>query len=403
MKCSPPGFSVHGILQANILEWGVDCHSRLHRNFPSQGSNPGLLPWRLFTVWATGKVLCQGEFWRWLCAQVVFRQPVCWGVGLHSHHGGGLAWGAPAPEPWFQSGSLQESSHRWIALTSVCVPTVSHRCPFLPQETLQDQQVGLAQALISERKVKSLSHVWLFATPWTVTYQAPPSMGFSRQEYWSGFPFPSPEDLPDPGTEPSLLRCRQTLYCLSHQGSLTKALLLPWVLVYTRHCVSPPRAELLFTPVLWDVCSQALVAFITKCSGHAASSLPDPKPRESAMGLRTLTLVGDLLPHNSSPACGSPTQGVMGFDYTTRAPLLPFCWVSSLHLWIRISFLVGSSLFLIGGVVQKWVGILVCLREEVSSSSFYSAISMMNKLLITDFLTNQCHVNRHNSTPSQWW
>ena len=48
-------------------------------------------------------------------------------------------------------------------------------------------------------EVKSLSHVQLFATPWTVAYQALPSMGFSRQEYWSGLPFPSPEDLPDPG------------------------------------------------------------------------------------------------------------------------------------------------------------------------------------------------------------
>ena len=41
-----------------------------------------------------------------------------------------------------------------------------------------------------------------FATPWTVAYQAPPSMEFSRQEYWSGLPFPSPGDLPDPGLEP---------------------------------------------------------------------------------------------------------------------------------------------------------------------------------------------------------
>ena len=41
-------------------------------------------------------------------------------------------------------------------------------------------------------KVKSLSHVQLFATPWTAAYQAPPSMGFSRQEYWSGLPLPSP-------------------------------------------------------------------------------------------------------------------------------------------------------------------------------------------------------------------
>ena len=48
-------------------------------------------------------------------------------------------------------------------------------------------------------EVKSLSRVRLFATPWTVAYQAPPSMGFSRQEYWSGLPFPSLGDLPDPG------------------------------------------------------------------------------------------------------------------------------------------------------------------------------------------------------------
>ena len=48
--------------------------------------------------------------------------------------------------------------------------------------------------------VKSLSRVRLFATPWTVAYHTPLSMGFSRQ--WSGLLFPSPEDLPDPGIEP---------------------------------------------------------------------------------------------------------------------------------------------------------------------------------------------------------
>ena len=48
----------------------------------------------------------------------------------------------------------------------------------------------------------SLSRVRLFAIPWTVVYQASLSMGFSRQEYWSGLPFPSPGDLPDPGIEP---------------------------------------------------------------------------------------------------------------------------------------------------------------------------------------------------------
>ena len=52
------------------------------------------------------------------------------------------------------------------------------------------------------KKVKLLSRVRLFVTPWTVPCQAPQSMEFSRQEYWSGLPFPSPGDLPDPGTEP---------------------------------------------------------------------------------------------------------------------------------------------------------------------------------------------------------
>ena len=55
------------------------------------------------------------------------------------------------------------------------------------------------------REVKSLSRVRLFATPWTVAYQAPPSMGFSKQEYWSGLPFPPPGHLPNAGTESASL------------------------------------------------------------------------------------------------------------------------------------------------------------------------------------------------------
>ena len=51
-------------------------------------------------------------------------------------------------------------------------------------------------------KVKMLSRVRLFASPWTVAYHVPPSMGFSRQDYWSGLPFPSPEDLSNPEIEP---------------------------------------------------------------------------------------------------------------------------------------------------------------------------------------------------------
>ena len=68
-------------------------------------------------------------------------------------------------------------------------------------------------------KVKSLSRVLLIATPWTVAYQAPPSMGFSRQEDWNGLPFPSPGDLPDPGIEPGSPAFQADALTLSHQGS----------------------------------------------------------------------------------------------------------------------------------------------------------------------------------------
>ena len=73
--------------------------------------------------------------------------------------------------------------------------------------------------LLTKGKCQSLSCAQLFSTPWTAAHQAPLSVGFSGQECWSGLPFPSPGDLPDPGIEPSFLHCRQMLYHLSHQGN----------------------------------------------------------------------------------------------------------------------------------------------------------------------------------------
>ena len=77
-------------------------------------------------------------------------------------------------EPWLCAEHLHTSSHRIITATFWRVKV----------------------------KVKSLSRVRLFVTPWTVAHQAPPSMEFSRQDYWSGLPFPSPADLPNPGIKP---------------------------------------------------------------------------------------------------------------------------------------------------------------------------------------------------------
>ena len=62
----------------------------------------------------------------------------------------------------------------------------------LQARTLEWVAISFSNAWKGKVKVKSLSRVWLLATPWTAAYQAPPSMGFSRQEYWSGVPLPSP-------------------------------------------------------------------------------------------------------------------------------------------------------------------------------------------------------------------
>ena len=64
----------------------------------------------------------------------------------------------------------------------------------LQARTLEWVAISFSNAWKWNVKVKSLSCVWLLATPWTAAYQAPPSMGFSRQEYWSGVPLPSPNE-----------------------------------------------------------------------------------------------------------------------------------------------------------------------------------------------------------------
>ena len=79
---------------------------------------------------------------------------------------------------------------------------------------------------LNQVKVKSLSHVSLFATPWTVAYQVSPSMGFSRSEYWSVLPFPSPGDLPDQGSKLGLPHCRQTLLLSEPPGKSNQVMLV---------------------------------------------------------------------------------------------------------------------------------------------------------------------------------
>ena len=72
-------------------------------------------------------------------------------------------------------------------------PTGSPIPGILQARTLEWVAISFSNAWKWKVKVKSLSHVRLFGTPWTAAYQAPPTVGFSRQEYWSGVPWPSPK------------------------------------------------------------------------------------------------------------------------------------------------------------------------------------------------------------------
>ena len=79
--------------------------------------------------------------------------------------------------------------------------------PLVPSSWIMLKKMKETKSHHSNVKVKAklLSRVRLFVTLWTVAHQTPPSMGFSRQEYWSGLPFPSPGDLLEPGMEPESL------------------------------------------------------------------------------------------------------------------------------------------------------------------------------------------------------
>ena len=103
--------------------------------------------------------------------------------------------------------------------------------------------------------MKLLSHVWLFATPWTVAYQALPSMGFSRQEHWSGLPFPSPGDLPNPGIELGSPALQTDTLPSEPPGKLSRTLVIlqNWKTVPIKHQLPVPTAQSLPPTILLSV------------------------------------------------------------------------------------------------------------------------------------------------------
>ena len=106
-----------------------------------------------------------------------------------------------------ESWIIKKAEHRridafelWCWIRLLRVPWTARR---FNQSILKEISPAYSlEGLVLKLLVKSLSSVWLFAIPWTVAYQTPPSMGFSRKEYCSGLSFTSPEDLSNIGTEP---------------------------------------------------------------------------------------------------------------------------------------------------------------------------------------------------------
>ena len=155
MHCSPPSSSVHGILQVRILEWVAILFYR-GSSWPRDWIRVSCIEGRFFTVWATREVPL-----RCLAAAAA--------KSLQSYPTlcdptDGSPIGSPVP------GNLLAKTLEWVA-------------------------ISFPKAWKWKVKVKSLSRVQLFETPWIAAYQAPPSMGFSRQEYWSGVPLPSLSDV----------------------------------------------------------------------------------------------------------------------------------------------------------------------------------------------------------------
>ena len=148
MGCSPPGSSVHRILQARKLEWVA---IRFFRDVPDPEMEPrssalqadsllSEIPGKSYLFYAAAKSL---QLCLTLCDPIDSSPP-----------------GSAVP------GILKARTLEWVA-------------------------ISFSSAWKWKVKVKSLSRVWLFATPWTAAHQAPLSMGFSRQEYLSGVPLPS--------------------------------------------------------------------------------------------------------------------------------------------------------------------------------------------------------------------
>ena len=113
----------------------------------------------------------------------------------------------------------------------------------LQARTLEWVAISFSNAWKWKVKVKLLSRVWLLATPWTAAHQAPPSMGFSRQEYWSGVPLPSPRDMLGGDWSFQGVLFFKVLYPENRWTDFEKDLAFSYTHTHTRYSTPYPAAD----------------------------------------------------------------------------------------------------------------------------------------------------------------
>ena len=181
MDCSLPGSSVHGIFQARILEWVAIALSRKSSR-PWDRTCVSCLAGRFFTTEPPAKTEQSTVLWEpkgyndWLPRRGKTG-------GFRNIRMGSWRITAAAAK------SLQSCPTLCDPIDGS--PPGSPVPGILQARTLEWVAISFSNAWKWKMKVKSLSCVWLLATPWTAAHQAPPSVGFSRQESWSGVPWPS--------------------------------------------------------------------------------------------------------------------------------------------------------------------------------------------------------------------
>ena len=163
VDCSPPGSSVHGLLQARIMEWVAIPFSRAFR---TRGGTWVSCIVGGFKSLKSLNYLIQLSI---ICTTILISRLKMYACAAAAK-------------------SLQ-------SYQTLCDPPGSPFPGILQARTLEWVAISFSNAWKRTVKVKSLSRVRLFETPWTAAYQAPPSMGFSRQEYWSGVPLPFPMNM----------------------------------------------------------------------------------------------------------------------------------------------------------------------------------------------------------------